>query len=298
MIPRVISRTPLLYGAGPDASLDRPPHVRAGSALVVWRDRLAVIQDDASFVALIDRRTGGVQGLPFPATSRPPVRQFDDARGNKKKKLDLEAAFVVGDRLVAMGSGSSPLRERFVVIEPDERFMVREMPALYAALREVFAGELNVEGAVVDEGDLLLFQRGNGVGARNQTARVALAPLLAAAAGARPVVRDVTSWELPDRLTFTDATRGPDGTIWFLACAEDSPDATRDGPVSAVALGRLAPDHRGSAEVWLVRDETGAPLLEKTEGLAFDPDDPARLFVVTDRDDATLPSHLLVVAMS
>ena len=62
-----------------------------------------------------------------------------------------------------IGSGSSPLRERFVIV--DDAVTLREMHAFYDALRAVFAGELNLEGAVVDGDDLLLFQRGNGVGA-------------------------------------------------------------------------------------------------------------------------------------
>lgn len=292
MNPRVVSRTPLLYSDGANRSLDRPGHVRAGSALVVWRGQLAVIQDDASFLALIDRRTGHVRDVPFPGAGREVVRQFDDARGNKKNKLDLEAAFVFEDRLVAMGSGSSPLRERFVIVE-DDRVTLREMPAFYTSLRAAFDGELNLEGAVVDGEDLLLFQRGNGVGAKNQTARVRLRPLLH---GHDVDVRDVTTWALPPALTFTDAAMRGD-ELWFLACAEDSPDATRDGPVRAVALGRARRDDLPRAETWPLLDEHGAPLLEKTEGLAFDPDDATRLYVVTDRDDATLPSHLLVVSI-
>jgi hypothetical protein len=283
--PRVVSRTPLLYRDGADPKLDRPGHVRAGSALVVWGEHLAVIQDDASFLALIHRATGQVHDVPFPGSN---VRQFDDSRGNKKSKLDLEAVFLFQDWLVAMGSGSSPLRERFVIVEGTQ-VRVREMHAFYTQLRNAFEGELNIEGAIVDGDDLLLFQRGNGVDAKNQTARANLTKVFA---GEAPEVRDVQTWTLPDALTFTDATRRGD-EIWFLACAEDSPDATRDGPVSAVALGRM----RDRVETWPILDEHGAPLLEKTEGLAFDPDDPTRLYVVTDRDDATLPSDLLVVSL-
>lgn len=289
MTPRVVSRTPLLYKDGADANLDRPGHVRAGSALVVWGEHLAVIQDDASFLALIHRRTGHVHDVPFPTLGAQVVRQFDDSRGNKKSKLDLEAVFVFRGWLVAMGSGSSPVRERFVIVEGDQ-VTLREMPAFYTQLRNAFEGELNIEGAVVDGDDLLVFQRGNGIGAKNQTGRVNLTKLFANEA---PEIRDVQTWDLPDKLTFTDATRRND-EIWFLACAEDSPDATKDGPVSAVALGRMSAE---SLETWPILDEHGAPLLEKTEGLAFAPEDATRLYVVTDRDDATLPSDLLVICL-
>ena len=118
-------------------------------------------------------------------------------------------------------------------------------------------------------------------------------------------MRDVTPWDLGTvhdgaswspsggkRLTFTDGAIHTSGLLAFLACAEDSPDATRDGPVSAVAIGCLDLAGR-TAELALIVDERGAPLLDKAEGLSFDPEDATRAFVVTDRDDPAAPSELL-----
>jgi hypothetical protein len=313
---RVVRRTPLLYARGADPSLDRPAHVRAGSALAqVGARRFAVVQDDASFVAIVDVGDGvhDVRDVPLPSGDG--VRQFDDGRGNKKHKLDLEACITAEDGalLVAFGSGSSPLRERVVLVERPSsdapRTTIVEARSLYAAMRaeRAFSGaELNVEGAAVDRGDVIFFQRGNGaalpdVPAVDATARVDLAWLLAylrdpQRAPAAPSLRDIVAWDLGDvagtRLTFTDgvAARGP----WtgFLACAEDCPDATRDGPVAGVALGRLD-DRERVAELALVGDERGAPLLDKAEGLAFDANDPRRAFVVIDKDEPRTPSELL-----
>jgi hypothetical protein len=55
---RVLSRTALVYDAGADAKSDRPAHVRAGSGCCFvdipgQGRRLAVVQDDAAFVALV-----------------------------------------------------------------------------------------------------------------------------------------------------------------------------------------------------------------------------------------------------
>jgi len=109
---RVVSRTPLLYTHGPDLSLDRPAHVRAGSALTrLGCGRLAVVQDDASFLGLVDPETQACTGLPLPADGG--VRLFDDTRGNKKRKLDLEACILTADgAMLAFGSGSTSTRER------------------------------------------------------------------------------------------------------------------------------------------------------------------------------------------
>src|SRR5690606_17272693 len=103
---------------------------------------------------------------------------------------------------------------------------------------------------VVDGRDVMFFQRGNGAprgGLRpvDATARVSLADLVGYLESGAPCppLRDVSAWDLGAlegvRLTFTDAAIGPRGEIAFVACAEASPDATRDGPVSGVALGRL-----------------------------------------------------------
>lgn len=310
---RVVARTALLYQRGPDPSIDRPAHVRAGSALAVLpTGQLAVIQDDACFLAIIDRASGAVTDVPFPGDG---PRQFDDLRGNKKEKLDLEAVFITpGGVLIALGSGSSPLRERIVIVEgagsSEPRVRIVHAHALYAQLRahRSFSGsELNVEGATIVGGDVVLFQRGNGAPAPSvmpvdATARMALGPLVEYLdGGPLPPLRDICPWDLGHkdghRLTFTDgAVHARAGAIAFLACAEDSPDATRDGPVSAVMLGCLD-EATGACALGPILDERGAPLLDKAEGFAFDPDDASRAFVVTDRDDPTAPSELLVLEL-
>ena len=98
------------------------------------------------------------------------------------------------------------------------------------------------------------------------------------------------------RLTFTDGALHRSGRVAFLACAEDSPDATRDGPVNAVMLGCLD-EATGAAALGAILHESGAPILDKIEGLAFDPDDPSCAFAVTDRDDPDAPAELLVLRL-
>src|SRR5262245_26061257 len=182
----VVSRRLLLYAAGADASLDRPAHVRAGSSLAWVGDRLAVVQDDALFLAFVDPVTARVDSIALPAPDG--VRQFDERRGNKKAKADLEACIAVRradeQLLIAFGSGSSPVRERILVVrDPLGRARADFVDAspFYALLRDpAFAGsELNLEGAVVQGRDLVLLQRGNGaprgdLAPRDATARVDL----------------------------------------------------------------------------------------------------------------------------
>ena len=57
----------MLYRDGPDRSLDRPAHVRAGSGLSWIGDRLVLVQDDANFVAVVDPATGFAESITLPA---------------------------------------------------------------------------------------------------------------------------------------------------------------------------------------------------------------------------------------
>lgn len=315
---RVLSRTKLFYDVGADASRDRPAHVRAGSGCCfvdipkVGR-RLAVVQDDALFVALVDVKTGKVGHVELPAADG--VRQFDAGRGNKAAKLDLESAspVVVDGKpgLLAMGSGSTGAREVFVLVTFDAlgEATVEQLPAarFFKGLHtnHDFAGdELNVEGMVVDGDRVRFFNRGNGAGdAIDAVGEVSLSSLLQhlrdPLAHAAPGIANVKGFDLGSvggtRLTFTDATRHPDGRTLFLAAAEASPNTYDDGVVMGTALGVLRDD--GSTDITPIVDERGQLLTDKVEGITIDPADPKRAFVVVDKDDATAPAELLIIQL-
>ncbi len=316
---RVIARQKLLYTDGADASRDRPAHVRAGSGCCFvdvpgQGRRLAVVQDDAAFIALVDPNGGRVDAIDLPARAGG-LRQFDKARGNKMDKLDLEsiASLTLDGRpaLLAMGSGSDRVREVFVLVRfAGETPVVEELPAaaFFAGLKKnkSFAGdELNVEGMVVDGDRVRFFNRGNGAGAAvDATGEVGLTQLLAHLRDpllhAAPPLKNVRAFDLGKdgagtRLTFTDATKHPDGRTLFLAAAEASPNAVDDGEVTGTAIGVLRDD--GAIALVPLLDERGGPLRDKVEGIAVDPSDPKRAFIVIDKDDATAPAELLQVRL-
>ena len=313
---KIVRSVPLLYEGGADSSLDRPAHVRAGSGLARVGGRIAVIQDDANFVALVDPGTGHARAIPLPVGPGG-ERQFGDDRGNKHLKLDLEACVTVptaeGELLVAFGSGSSPRREHVAVLSALDgdapRVALHHVPALYAALRDVraFAGsEMNIEGAVYDAGVIRLFQRGNGGrgGAGrpvNATCTLEWAPVRAHLDDARaepPEPRDVLQFELGSLdglpLGFTDAALAGD-VLLFSAAAEDSPDVTRDGRVAGSVVGVL---HETVARWARLHDERGHPFSGKVEGVLVDPAAHDRVSVVVDRDDPGVPSELCDVVLT
>lgn len=264
----VVEQRALSYVDGADPATDRPAHVRAGSGLAAVPGGIALIQDDANFIAFLPSDGGSPHAIQLPA-GEGGLRQFDDVRGNKKHKLDLEACVAVdtptGVLLLALGSGSKRRRERVALVGGWEAgdagaIAVRlvHVPLLYECLRRehAFAGsELNVEGAISLPGRLRLFGRGNGkvrgdLHPVNATCDLDWPTLMAhiesPGASPPPTPTNITRYELGALggvpLTFTDAAvRGP--SVLYAAAAEASPDATRDGVVSGSALGVIDGSH-------------------------------------------------------
>lgn len=311
-----VERTiPLWYVDGAAPALDRPAFVRAGSGIAWWNGRLAVVQDDTAFVALIDAATGRALGVPLPMSDG--VRQFGVERGNKHLKPDLEAVLTLPDgRLLAFGSGSTAARERLLVMGDDRLPRWIDASPLYRALRaeRAFAGsELNVEGAALVDDRVRLFQRGNGavvdgVAPVNATVDLPLRELLSAmdrwtsepGADRAPALGAIAAYSLGAldgvALSFTDATPWPashPGRVAWLAAAEDSPDTYRDGECAGSVLGYVDPD--GAMGHQPLRTADGALFRVKAEGIVFDRADATLAWVVLDLDDPTKPSELCAV---
>ncbi|HEX8320358.1 DUF6929 family protein [Longimicrobium sp.] len=311
---RVVRSIPLLYTDGANPALDRPAHVRAGSGIAWIGGVLAVVQDDANFIALVDPESCDVRSLTLPA-GEGRVRLFGTDRGNKQFKLDLEACVAVpepgGEMLAAFGSGSTPKRERIVLVRgiPEASLVeVCDASAFYALLRgahEFSGSEMNVEGATWLDGRLLLFNRGNGapmdgrdpVDATCEVDWDRLRAHLLNAEAPPPPPERITRYELGDidgwRLTFTDASVVDDALL-FAATAEASPNTYDDGPVAGSALGIID----GSGARWtVIEDAAGGRFDGKVEGLA-PASRPGTVLVVIDRDDPHLPSELCEVELA
>jgi hypothetical protein len=314
---RLLSRRPLRYHTPlRDAATTAQEFVRAASGLCWFQGRLAIVQDDALLLALVDPESFRVDALELPL--RPDgARFFDVERGNKRNKADLEACLALElagqPALLAFGSGSRPERECLAIVRPDGagyRSELREARPLYAALRALsgfLTSELNLEGAALVGDRVRLFQRGNGSPLAGATPLCAscdmeLAAFLAyledPAARPAPAFEQVCRYDLGSvsgaRLTFTDACTLRTGALLFSASAERSPSAYDDGVVTGSALGSI--DASGTRWCALL-DEQGRPVTDKVEGVALHPDDPHRAYLVFDPDDHRVPATLAEVRL-
>jgi hypothetical protein len=328
---RIVRELSLTYADGASDADDRPPHVRAASGLVAFRDYLAVIQDDANWLALIDE-DDRVHALPLPPGPESGSRIFSKRRGNRHEKFDLEACVVVpgrdGAELIGFGSGSHRGREWILrvhegedmhavlsdramhaVLEIDLKAEFLDATRFYDALRatSAFAGaRLNIEGAVViDDDTIRLFQRGNArpqgereaIDATGDISWRALAAHLADPSGVPPpAVGNIRRYALGAldgvRLTFSDAEHLGGGRILYSASAEDP----ASGAIVGSTLGVIEPD--GTARWTEVIDTRGGRFEGKIEGLSLHRrhTDVAR-FVIDD-DDEDLPSVLFEAKLS
>lgn len=313
---RIVARRSLRYADGGDPSVGRPPHVRAASGLA-WQVRngqrvLFVPQDDTSFVAVLAPPSGDVSAITLDHAPGG-HRVFDKRSGTKELKLDLEAIAAIDDtHTLLVGSGSHRNRRRMVLLDADGSHRIVDCATLYDALqtRIEFAGsELNIEGATRLGDRLWLSNRGNGAAQGDVPPMDAIGSLsfrelgrYMGGTGPAPVLEGVLMFDLgridESRLTFTDLAAAPDGSIWFVASAEASPNAYDDGDVAGSAVGRIDLGAKTCTLAVLV-DGEGRTVRNKVEGLAVQAisADRVRAYACVDADDPDAPSELLTLEL-
>jgi hypothetical protein len=322
---RVTGNRPMVYSDGPSSEEDRPAHVRAASGLSAFMEYIAVIQDDANWLALIDAEEN-VTAIALPPSPRGD-RVFSNNRGNKEDKYDLEACISVasdsGPELVGFSSGSR--QERAWVLRVREnggasggaagadiasRLAAEfvDAAAFYQSMRDnsLFSGAgLNIEGALTLDDDLIrLFQRGNanpcgGLQPLDATADISWSALRAHLTNPDsppPPLQNVRTYALGQlegvRLTFSDAEHLGGGRVLFSASAEDP----ETGDITGSVLGLI--DAAGQARWTELIDQDGETFRGKIEGLTMDWRDPRKIHFVVDDDDEDAPSRIFEAVLS
>jgi len=292
---RVVATRTLVYDKPADAVDDRPDHVRAASGLAMQGSRLIVIQDDASFLAVVSSSGVSAVKLPRGLNGR---RRFEVSLGNKLDKLDLESVVAVDDELWAFGSGSLPIRDKICIVQHGI-VRVREAAPLFDRIREQLEGAVNIEGSARVREELWLFHRGNtGPDDRGPAViRFSLPAMRAwlAAEGALPAILAIEGYDLGAidgvRLGFTDAIADGDD-VFYLATAEITRNAIDDGRVVGSQIGVIT---GGVVRATTLASPEGTPV--KAEGIALDPKRARHAWVALDCDDPEQPALLYDVEL-
>ena len=327
---RVTGSAEMIYQEGASVQDDRPAHVRAASGMSAFREYLAVIQDDANWLALIDGDQR-VLAVPLPA-SPDGARIFSKQRGNRQDKYDLEACVNIpcqgGHELIGFSSGSRMGREWILCVSDvgssadgrrrqargndlaaDLKASFLDAAPFYDSMRAntAFSGAgLNIEGALtLDDDRIMLFQRGNArprdgllpIDATAEVSWVALCRHLADPLKVQPpVLHNIRSYDLGRldgvRLTFSDAEHLGEGRVLYSASAEDAETDRIAGSV----LGVIEAD--GQARWAELIDQDGTPFEGKIEGLTRDMRDQFAIHFVIDDDDEAVPSKIYEALLS
>ncbi|MDF3011997.1 MAG: hypothetical protein K0Q78_201 [Cellvibrio sp.] len=285
----------------------RHPHLSAASGLVQVGDWLYVVADDENDLGLFlrDGKEHGELLELFPGDL--PLEH--EAR--KAAKPDLEVlTFIPPSKqypqgaLLALGSGSRETRYQRAIIALDERGALAnveliDLDGLYQLLKKEI-GKLNIEGAVIIENDIILFQRGNKKNKLNATLRMPFKHFYQFVCGddkkpQQKLKLVITPYELGEiagvPLCFTDATPLLDGSIVFTATAENTSDAYLDGQCMGSIVGVI--NHRGELHSTSALDK-----IIKVEGVEAQlVNDNIHLLLVTDADDASAPAQLFAAEL-
>ena len=282
------------------------PFVSAASGLAVVDGHFIVAADDAHHLGLFacgsTARGRSLRILEGDLPENPGER--------KRRKPDFEALTVLpptsafpSGALLVVGSGSTANRNVAVLIEIDPAGRLtgqthrRCLSDLYKPLRSQI-GEVNIEGAFVLDGDLMLLSRANGSTPDNHVARYSLDGLsawLSATESTPTVPSSVTQLRVGVidgvPLGLTDGAPHPDGGWVFSAAAEDTDHSYNDGALAGAAVGIV--DRHGEV-TYLARIQPNV----KVEGIIATVDAAVTtLTMVTDGDDPSTAASLLAATL-
>jgi hypothetical protein len=271
----------------------------AASCMVLRGSMLYVVADDANCLAVFDL-DADAPGWLIPLITDDLPR---DAAARKRLKPDFEILLALPDtnlsnaqvtRLLALGSGSTAQRMRGAIAEfsglrgsaslKNSKVRLIDLQPMFAAIAPLVP-QVNLEGAVLREDDLLLFNRGTMT---HPASHIFAVPLAGVLAGEQLTAKLCATMTLPIcggvPLTVTDACLLENGHILLSAVAEATADNYTDGALTGAAIVELDSD-------FIVRAVEPIDPILKIEGLSARVEaDGVQLFCVTDADDPLQPA--------
>lgn len=269
------------------------PGIPSASGIEWTEQGIFIMGDDAEHLFQLDGNFNIIGKLRV-ASQSPPEGSL---RIPKADKLDFEAMAALPDgRLLLLGSGSvSPQRDSAVLVRPEGGEVARFSLAVFyekiKAAAHLPEGAMNIEAAVVDDGQLYLFNRGENLVAHCPL-DVLLAHLQTGTECPNPQIQRV---QLPSiagaEAGFSGAAPLPGtGYALFTASVEHTDNWVDDGEVSGSLIGILPLNFSNSSPECLPIQTGQGDWRIKVESLAV-VGNPApgsyRLLLVTDGDDGT-----------
>lgn len=283
-------------------------HLSAASGMWIGHDTLYVVADDGlelGVFSLQDNQPGhSLQMIPGVL----PV----EAKQRKAAKPDLESLTCLPastrypyGALLALGSGSTEQRQRGVLWPFNQQQQLQGKPqvfclrAFYAPLQQVFA-DLNIEGVVIHDESLKLWQRANNQHRQNAVVEYRLSDLYGAldtpqqACTIQP--QRIDYYDLGEvagvPLTFTDAYALADGACLFTAAAENTDNSYLDGECVAAAIGLIDTQRQLR---WLKPVQP----IHKLEGISAEQQgEQLRIYLVSDADNPDTSAQLFETYIS
>lgn len=246
--------------------------ISAGSGMVLYKDSVYIISDDAPFVGRLALKNNRLQRIPINGLT------LYDTRIPRPLKPDYEAALCGPldgkDYLFAFGSGSqSPERDSllfFPIDNPGQQQKVSLAPFYQKVQQQIYRPEAhwNLEGATKVADSLVLFNRGNNTVMNvswNQFTSFALG-----VASEFPFVsyRRVRLPMLDEReARFSGACTLNDEYLVVSASVEDTPNWNEDGPVLGSFIALLDRNTYKVKNALQVTNGQGKPYIHKIESV-------------------------------
>lgn len=232
--------------------------IKAASGIISRNNKLYIISDDSDILYIYD--------LKIHKLSKKSLCENGALSEHlpKSEKSDFEAIVYSNNHFFVFGSGSLPNRNKLAIIsEKDYSLKIENLTDFYNRLK-TFSGidneNFNIEGAIIIQDILLLFQRGNGSDKINGIFKIQ---------NWRNTEEEIIDFfliPLPlignSSFTFTDAIYLEE-KIYFVAAAEASNSTYDDGEILGSMIGIINPTTLEVEKTQIISSS------HKFEGLTF-----------------------------
>jgi hypothetical protein len=210
--------------------------INSASGLFLKEGLLYIIGDNSAYLNVYNIKTKALHKIQILFDED--LQQLENIP--KSLKPDFEILCQHGDKLYILGSGSTPKRNLMIEFDLKTlKIIQKDLTKTYGNLKssaKINDQNFNLEGAIFTGKTWLLFNRGNGIDAKNGIFKIEGADLIKAER------IKFNSFKLANidhvESSFTDATLVKN-EIFFIATAEDSKSTYADGEILGSFIGSI-----------------------------------------------------------